>query len=72
MSQADDSPAPSDARLAKQALREQLRLAKRDMTPDERAEQSAQICRRILPLAIKPSDLALLPTHLRGERYPFD
>ena len=48
MSQADDYPAPSDARLAKQALREQLRLAKRAMTPDERAEQSAQICRRIV------------------------
>ena len=33
MSQADDSPAPSDARLAKQALREQLRLAKLDIDP---------------------------------------
>ena len=60
MSQADDSPAPSDARFGKQALREQLRLAKRDMTPDERAEQSAQICRRIVESSLWQSSQAIL------------
>ena len=60
MSQADDSPAPSDARLAKQALREQLRLAKLDMTPDDRAEQSALICRRIVESSLWRSSQAIL------------
>ena len=60
MSQADDYPAPSDARLAKQALREQLRLAKRVMSPDERAEQSAQICRRIVESSLWRSSQAIL------------
>ena len=60
MSQADDSPTPSDARLTKQALREQLRLAKLNMTPDERAEQSALICRRIVESSLWRSSQAIL------------
>ena len=60
MSQADDSPAPSDARLTKQALRERLRLATLDMTPDERAEQSALICRRIVESSLWQSSQAVL------------
>ena len=60
MSQADDSPAPSDARLTKQALRELLRLATLDMTPDERAEQSALICRRIVESSLWRSSQAVL------------
>ena len=60
MSQADDSPAPSDARLTKQALRERLRLATLNMTPDERAEQSALICRRIVESSLWRSSQAVL------------
>lgn len=60
MSQADDSPAPSDARLAKRALREQLRLAKHELTPNERTVQSAQICRRLVESPLWRSSQAIL------------
>ena len=48
MSQSDDSPALQEPRLAKRLLREQLRLAKRELAQDERDKQSAKICQRLL------------------------
>ena len=60
MSQADDPSATSDARLTKQALREQLSLAAFDMTPDERADQSALICRRIFESSLWQSSQAIM------------
>lgn len=52
MSGVEDCNAPQSLRLAKRALREKLRLAKRGMTEADRREQSDQICLSVLASSI--------------------
>jgi 5-formyltetrahydrofolate cyclo-ligase len=68
MSQAGDSPSPSDTRLAKQALREQVRSAKRGISTDRKTAQSREICQRLAGSEFwKRSGLVLLYAHLPSE-----
>ena len=48
MSQSDDSPALQEPRLAKRLLREQLRLAKRELAQDERDNNQPKYARGCL------------------------
>ena len=68
MSQSSDAPSPSDTRLAKQALREQVRLAKRGISTDSKTAQSREVCHRVADSEIwKRSCQVLIYTHLPSE-----
>jgi 5-formyltetrahydrofolate cyclo-ligase len=68
MSQAGDSPSPSDTRLAKLALRSQVRLAKRGISTDGKTAQSRGVCQRVVDSELWcRSRRVLLYAHLPSE-----
>ena len=68
MSQAGDAHSPSNTRLAKQALREQVRLAKLGISSDGKTAQSREVCHRVADSELwKRSCQVLIYTHLPSE-----